>query len=115
MTAPKESVAGRRGRVVRASDLAQMVVCEQAWLFGKTLGERRTEKQQMAIRRGQELHQDYFHEGLMLMAEFRSSWLLRLLRVLLSWLPLAWPAWRRSDSALRMFDRPDRERRGGYE
>lgn len=90
MTAPKESVAGRRGRVVRASDLAQMVVCEQAWLFEKVHGERRTMERQISIKRGQRLHLDYYQEGLVPTAQSRLDRLWLFLRRLISYLFKAW-------------------------
>jgi hypothetical protein len=50
-------------RVVGASELAQMGVCERLVVFEHHFGKRRTTRQRAAISRGQIAHGQFFREG----------------------------------------------------
>lgn len=56
----KRSRRSVNDRVVSASDLAQMGVCERLVVFEQRYGKRRTPMQQQAIRRGQYAHQRFY-------------------------------------------------------
>lgn len=113
MNTPQQIEPGGKEKFVRASDLAQMAICEQAWLLERSLGRRRTKQQQVALQRGQKMHQNYFREGLILMDQSREGWLSHLLKFISSWLTPAWSRKKSIGNALPFFNTG--ERRGRYE
>ena len=68
---PKEATTGnnqdrkKRPRAVRASELAQMGVCERLVVFEHRFGKRITEHQRKAIKRGSIAHDQFHREGVL--------------------------------------------------
>src|SRR5690349_18095097 len=55
----------KRLRVVRASELAQMGVCERLVVFEHRFGKRITEHQRKAIKYGLKAHDQFYREGVL--------------------------------------------------
>lgn len=55
----------KRLRAVRASELAQMGVCERLVVFEHRFGKRSTEHQREAIKRGLDAHDQFYREGVL--------------------------------------------------
>lgn len=55
----------KRPRAVRASELAQMGVCERLVVFEHRFGKRSTEHQRRAIKRGLAAHDQFYREGVL--------------------------------------------------
>jgi hypothetical protein len=55
----------KRPRAVRASELAQMGVCERLVVFEHRFGKRSTEHQRQAIKRGLKVHAQFYREGIL--------------------------------------------------
>ena len=56
----------KRSHAVRASELAQMGVCERLVVFDHRFGKRSTEHQRKAITRGLKTHDQFYGEGVLI-------------------------------------------------
>jgi hypothetical protein len=69
---PKEATTAnnqnrkKRPRAVRASELAQMGVCERLVVFEHCFGKRSTDHRRKAIKRGLRAHDQFYREGVLL-------------------------------------------------
>lgn len=79
-----------RVKVVRASDLAQMGVCEQRVVFETIHGQRQTAQECRVMLRGRQMHEQYHREGLELMQKHSPSFIWWIVKALISWLVSAW-------------------------
>jgi hypothetical protein len=90
---PVAEVHGTQPKVIRASDLARMVVCEQRMVFEHVHGRRERHFQAEARRLGIQAHQAYFCEAQQLINERPWHWALRALKSLIKRLLCIFPWW----------------------
>jgi hypothetical protein len=91
---PVAEVHGTQPKVIRASDLARMVVCEQRMVFEHVHGRRERHFQAEARRKGIRAHQAYFQEAQQLINERPWHWALRGLKSFITRLVCVLPWWR---------------------
>ncbi len=74
-------------KVIRASELAQMGVCEQRVVFEHRHGPKRTDQERRAMLQGQRMHDLYHREALRILRRPPSfSFIWRMVRALVNWI-----------------------------
>ena len=80
-----------KAKVIRASELAQMGVCEQRVVFEHRHGPRRTNQERQAMLRGQRMHGLYHREALWILrrpSSFSLIW--RMAWAVVCWIVSMW-------------------------
>ena len=93
-TSQEVEVSSSQRKVIRASDLAQLGVCEQRVVFEHVHGRRERKFQAEARRRGIRAHQAFYREAQQLINERPWHWALRALKSLINRLVCVLPWWR---------------------
>jgi hypothetical protein len=76
-----------KAKVIRASELAQMGVCEQRIVFEHRHGPKRTDQERGAMLQGQRMHDLYHREALRILRKPPSfSFIRRMVRALVNWI-----------------------------
>jgi hypothetical protein len=80
-----------KAKVIRASELAQMGVCEQRVVFEHHYGPRRTHQDREAMLLGQRMHDLYHREALWILRRPPSFRFVRgMVRALVAWIVSIW-------------------------
>ncbi|MFM2448593.1 MAG: hypothetical protein RIS44_1043 [Pseudomonadota bacterium] len=80
-----------KAKVIRASELAQMGVCEQRVVFEHRYGPRRTNQERQVMLRGQRMHDFYHREALWILQRPSSfSFIWRIAMAVVTWMVRIW-------------------------